>query len=129
MWKDGKPVQQKRRPIPLKYIKSFDSLLDDLKAQGVESGPLDNRSANGWIYNPVIAGKNYGNKIRQILDIRPMVKAIKRAKFPIPTVMELRNGKMVPKWFLRWSQNGPYIDPKLSLNGPLIVPKWSLNVP
>ena len=91
MWKDGKPVQQKRRPIPLKYIKSFDSLLDDLKAQGVESGPLDHRSATGWIHNPVIAGKNYGNKIRQILDIRPMVKAIKRAKFPIPTLMELRN--------------------------------------
>ena len=50
-----KPVQQKRRPIPLKYVERFEDLLDDLKSKGVVSGPLDHKSVTGWIHNPVIA--------------------------------------------------------------------------
>ena len=80
-----KPVQQKRRPIPLKYVERFEDLLDDLKSKGVVSGPLDHKSATGWIHNPVIAEKKYNNKIRLTLDTRPMAKAVRTAKFPIPT--------------------------------------------
>jgi hypothetical protein len=86
-----KPVQQKRRHIPLKYVERFEDLLDDLESKGVVSGPLDHKSATGWIHNPVIADKKYGNKIRLTLDTRPMAKAVKTAKFPIPTPTELRN--------------------------------------
>ena len=86
-----KPVQQKRRPVPLKYVERFEDLLDDLESKGVVSGPLDHKSATGWIHNPVIADKKYSNKIRLTLDTRPMAKAVKTAKFPIPTPTELRN--------------------------------------
>ena len=51
----AKPVQKKRRPIPLKYVERFESLLDDLKTQGVVSSPLDHRLATNWIHNLVIA--------------------------------------------------------------------------
>ena len=77
-----KPVQQKRRPIPLKYVERFENLLDDLKSKNVVSGPLDHKSATGWIHNPVIADKRYDNKIRLTLDTRPMPKAVKRRNFP-----------------------------------------------
>ena len=86
-----KPVQQKRRPIPLKYVERFESLLDDLKSKKVVSGPLDHKSATGWIHNPVISEKRYNNKIRLTLDTHPMAKAVKTAKFPIPTPTELRS--------------------------------------
>ena len=49
--------QQKRRPILLKYVERFESLLDDL------TSPLDHESATGWIHNPIIEHKKYGNKI------------------------------------------------------------------
>ena len=86
-----KLVQQKRRPIPLKYVERLESLLDDLTAKGVISSPLDHKSATGWIHNPVIEKKKYGNKICLTLKTRPMAKAVKPAKYPIPTPMELRN--------------------------------------
>ena len=91
MNKSVKPVEQKRRPIPLKYVERFEDLLDDLKSKGVVSGPLDHKSAMGWIHNPVIADKRYNNKIRLTLDTRPMAKAVRMAKFPIPTLTELRS--------------------------------------
>ena len=53
--------------------------------------PLDHKSSTGWIHNPVIADKKYNNKIRLTLDTCPMAKAVKTAKFLIPTLTELRN--------------------------------------
>ena len=85
-----KPVQQKRRPVPLKYVERFKDLLDDLKSEDVVSGLHDHKSATGWIHNPAIADKKYSNKIRLTLDTHPMAKAVKTAKFPIPTLTELR---------------------------------------
>ena len=72
-------------------MERFEDLLDDLKSKGVVSGPLDHKSTTGWIHNPVIADKKYSNKIRLTLDNCPMAKAVKTAKFPIPTPTELRN--------------------------------------
>ena len=77
--------------VPLKYVERFETLLDDLESKGVVLGPLDHKSATGWIHNPVIADKKYSNKIRLTLDTRPMAKAVKTAKFPIPMLTELRN--------------------------------------
>ena len=47
-----------------------------------------------WIHNPVIADKKYGDMIQLMLDTRPMAKAVRTAKFPILTPMELRNKLM-----------------------------------
>ena len=52
---------------------------------------MDQKSATGWIHNPVIADKKYDNKIRLTLDTRPMAKAVKTAKFPILSPTELRS--------------------------------------
>ena len=72
-------------------MERFEEFLNDLKSKGVVSGPLDHKSATGWIHNPVIADKKYNNKIRLMLDTRPMAKAVRIAKFPIPTPTELRS--------------------------------------
>ena len=74
--------------MPLKYVERFETLLDDLESKGVVLGPLDHKSATGWIHNPVTADKKYSNKIRLTLDTHPMAKAVKTAKFPIPTPTE-----------------------------------------
>ena len=37
-----KPIQQKRRVIPLNYVERFETLLDNLMAKGVVSGWLQN---------------------------------------------------------------------------------------
>ena len=86
-----KPVQQKRRKIPIRYRSKFKDLLSELKEAGVIEGPLGTDSATGWIHNPVICDKKYGGKIRLTLDTRPMADAVKTAHFPIPTPEELRH--------------------------------------
>ena len=85
------PVQQKRRPIPLQYIERFEKLLDQLKENGVVSGPLGSEWARGWIHNPVITDKRDGKDIRLTLDTRTMADAVKTSHFPIPTSQELRH--------------------------------------
>ena len=85
------PVQQKRQSIPLHYVDRFKAHLEELIKEGVVEGPLDYKSATGWIHNPVISDKKYGGRIRLNLDTRPMAKAVKTSHFPIPTPQELRH--------------------------------------
>ena len=47
-------IQHKRMTIPLKYFNRFESVLDKLSIREVVSGPLDHKSATGWIHYLVI---------------------------------------------------------------------------
>ena len=87
-----KPVLQKRRNIALHYVDRLRKHLDELKKEGVISGPLGPEWARGWICNHVITGKKWDKeKIRVNLDTRTMKDTVKTSKFPIPTVAELRH--------------------------------------
>ena len=87
-----KPIQQKRRNIALHYVDRLKKHLNELKKEGVISGPLGPEWAKGWICNPVITGKKWDKeRIRVNLDTRTMKDAVKTSKFPIPTVAELRH--------------------------------------
>ena len=79
------------------------SLLNELSNQGAVLCPLDQKSATGWIHNPVIADKRYGDKIWLTLDTLPMTEAVKTAKFPIPTLMLLRNKLKEATSFPLWT--------------------------
>ena len=46
-----KPVQYRRRPIAIHYLKKFKAHVEELKAAGVVSGPLKSESARGWIHS------------------------------------------------------------------------------
>ena len=87
-----RPVQQKCRPIPIHYKEKFREYLEELKEEGVISGLLRSDCALGWIHNVVISQKNWDKeKIRVMLDTRPMVEAVKTSMFLIPTQSELRH--------------------------------------
>ena len=87
-----KPVQQKQRPIAHHFLPRFKSHLDELKAAGVVSGPLESSEATGWVSNPVITGKKWdAQKIRVNLDLRDMEKAVEPTHFPMPSAEELRH--------------------------------------
>ena len=87
-----KPVLQKRRNIALHYVDRLRKHLDELKKEGVISGPLGPEWARGWICNHVITGKKWDKeKIRVNLDTRTMKDAVKTSKFPIHMVAELRH--------------------------------------
>ena len=73
------------------FVVHFEKLWDNLSDSGVVSVPLDHKLAMDWIHNPVIVEKKYGDKIQLTVDMRPMAKAVKTAKFPIETPMELQN--------------------------------------
>ena len=40
-----KLVQQKRRPVSMKYVERFETLSDNLESKGIVSGYLDHKSA------------------------------------------------------------------------------------
>ena len=58
--KKVKLIQQKRRNIALHYMDRLKRHLAELKKEGVISGPLGPEWARGWIFNPVIIGKKWG---------------------------------------------------------------------
>ena len=87
-----KPVQQKPRPIALRYVDKFNAHIKELEAEGVVSGPLGSEHARGWVSNPVIVSKKWDpNKIRVNLDTRNMAAAVQKTHFPIPTSSQLRH--------------------------------------
>ena len=87
-----KSVQQKPRPIALRYVDKSNEHIKELEAAGVVSGPLGSEHARGWVSNPVIVSKKWDpNEIRVILDTRNMAAAVQKSHFPIPSSSQLRH--------------------------------------
>ena len=65
--------------------------LNELKANGVITGPLQSEDSTGWISNPVITGNRwYSDQDRVNLDLQNMKKAARPTHFPMPTGEDLR---------------------------------------
>ena len=51
--------------------------IEELKAVGVVTGPLESKDATGWVSNPVITAKKCDDQsIRVNLDLRIMERAV-----------------------------------------------------
>ena len=94
-----KSVQQRQRPVAFQYKQLFKDHIEELQKEGVVSGPLNSKSARGWISN-VITHKNWNDKkIRVNLDTKPIANAVKMSHFPIPTPQKLCHNFLGSDWF------------------------------
>ena len=88
-----KPRQEKPRRMAMHLRQPVKEYLEEMEALGVVTPlPASEEHATGWISNLVVTKKKWdSSKIRVNMDTRHMEDAIVKAKYPIPTMEELRH--------------------------------------
>ena len=88
-----KPRQEKPRRMAMHLRQPVKEYLEEMEALGLVTPlPSSEEHATGWISNLVVTKKKWdSSKIRVNMDTRHMEDAIVKAKYPIPTMEELRH--------------------------------------